>query len=100
MVIYYEDLITYPEREISRIRYLFNGSDERFNTLMDNYDYYTGLSRQRKSRDWRPCSADDDLKFHQKKLSKQNLLARKNVFQAILATEQYQCAKPYLARYE
>ena len=100
MVIYYEDLLTYPEREISRIRYLFNGSGERLKTLMNNYDYYAELSRQRKSRDGCPCSATDDIRFHQKKLSEQDLLARKNVFQAFLTTKRYQCVKPYLARYE
>ena len=100
MVIYYEDLLTHPEREISRIRYLFNGSGERLKTLMDNYDYYAELLKQRKSRDGRPCSATDDIRFHQKKLSEQDLLARKNVFQAMLATKQYKCVRPYLARYE
>ncbi len=99
MVIYYEDLLTYPEREISRIRYFLNGSNERYKTLMDNHDHYAELMRQGKNRDWYGSHSARDLKFHQKKLSKQNLITRKNVFQALLATKQYQCVKPYLAKY-
>ena len=100
MVIYYEDLLTYPEREISRIRYFLSGAHEHFKTFMDNYDYYAELSKQGKNRVWYGYNSADNLKFHQKKLSKKNLLTRKSVFQAFLATKQYQCAKPYLARYE
>ena len=100
MVIYYEDLLTYPEREISRIRYFLNASDERFKTFMDSYDYYAELSTQGKKRIWLGYNSAGDIKFHQKRLSKQNLLTRKNFFQVFLATKQYQCAKPYIARYE
>ena len=99
-IIYYEDLLTYPEREISRIKYFLNGFDELFQTFMDNHNYYAELSKQGENRDWRGYNSADNLKFYQKKLSKQKLLTIKNVFQAMLATKQFQCAKPYLARYE
>ncbi len=100
MIIYYEDLLTYPEREISRTKYFLNASDKRFQTLMDDYDYYAELSKQGENRAWYGYNSADDLRFHQKKLSKKNLLTRKNFFQAMLATKQFQCAKPYIARYE
>ena len=100
MIIYYEDLLTYSEREISRIKYFLNASDERFQTFMNNYDYYAELSKQGENRAWYGYHSSSDLRFHQKKLSKKNLLTRKNFLQAMLATKQYQCAKPYIARYE
>ena len=99
MIIYYEDLLAYPEKEISRIKYFLNASDERFQTLIDSYDYYVELSTQGKNRIWWGYQSAGDNKFYQKKLSKQDLLVRKNVFQAFLATKRYQCVKPYLARY-
>ena len=100
MIIYYEDLLTHSEREISRIKYFLNASDQRFKTFMDSHDYYAELSTQGKNRIWSGYRSAGDIKFYQKKLSKQNLLTRKNVFQIFLATKQYQCAKPYIARYE
>ena len=99
MIIYYEDLLTYPEREISRIKYFLNASDERFRTFMDNYDHYAELSKRGENRAWYGYNSADDLRFHQKKLNKKNLLTRKKFFQAMLATKQYQCAKPCIARY-
>ena len=101
MIIYYEDLLTYPEREISRLRYFLNASDERYRAFMDNYDYYAELSTQGKNRVW--FHSDDhrnSLDDYRKKLTKQGITVRKNVFQAFLTTKRYQCTKPYLARYE
>ena len=101
MIIYYEDLLTYSEREISRLKYFLNGSHKRYKAFMDNYDYYTELSKQGKNRVW--FHSDDhkkSLEDYQKKLTKQDITARKNVFQAFLASKRYQCVKPYLARYE
>ena len=101
MIIYYEDLLTYPEREISRLRYFLNASDERYKTFINNYDYYEELSKQGENRDWlHNGDASKNLKDYQKKLTKQDITARKNVFQAFLASKRYQCVKPYLARYE
>ena len=101
MIIYYEDLLTYPEREISRLRYFLNASDERYKTFINNYDYYEELSKQGENRDWlHNGDASKNLKDYQKKLTKQDIAARKNVFQAFLASKRYQCVKPYLARYE
>ncbi len=101
MIIYYEDLLTHPEREIARIRYFLDAPDERYKAFMDNYDYYAKLSRQGKNRAWlHNDDASKNLKDYQKKLTKQDITARKNVFQAFLATKRYQCVKPYLARYE
>ena len=101
IVIYYEDLLACPEREISRIRCFFDGSYEHYKTFMNNYDYYAELSKQGKNRNWLyDDEAVENLKNHRKKLAKQDITARKNVFQAFLASKRYQCVKPYLARYE
>ena len=101
MVIYYEDLLTYPEREISRLRYFLNASHERYETFINNYDHYVKLSKQGKNREWlHNDDASKLLKDYQKKLTKQDITVRKNVLQAFLATKRYQCVKPYLTRYE
>ena len=101
MVIYYEDLLCFPEREIYRLRCFLNASDERFKTFMDNYDYHVRLSQQGKNREWlHNDDAVKHIKDHQKKLTQQDITARKNVFQAFLGSKRYQCVKPYLARYE
>ncbi len=99
MVIYYEDLLTYPEREISRIRYFLNGSYERYKAFIENYNYYKKLSQQGGNRDWRGFNSSSDLKFFQKKLSEQNLITRKNAFQKLLTIKRYRGIKLYLARY-
>ena len=101
IVIYYEDLLACPKREISRIKCFFDGSYEHYKTFMNNYNYYAELSKQGENRDWLyDDEAVENLKNHRKKLAKQDITARKNVFQAFLASKRYQCVKPYLARYE
>ncbi len=99
MVIYYEDLLTYPEREISRIRYFLNGSHERYEAFMENYDHYAELSKQGKGRDWLHNDEYVQEMKNQKKLTKQDIIARKNIFGILLATKRYQNVKPYLTRY-
>ena len=99
MVIYYEDLLTCPEREISRIRYFLNGSHERYMAFMENYDYYAELSKQGKNRDWLHNNKYVLNMKNQKKLTKQDMTARENILRAFLATKRYQSIKPYLARY-
>ena len=101
MVIYYEDLLAYPEREISRIKYFLDASDERHKAFMDNYDHHAELSQQGKNREWlHNDDASKHLKDYKKKLTKQDITIRKNVLQALLIAKRYQCVKPYLARYE
>ena len=101
IVIYYEDLLTYSEREISRIKYFFNTSDERYKAFMDNYDYYAELSKRGKNRVWFYSDEHSEgLADYQKKLTQQDITARKNVLRGFLASKRYQCVRPYLARYE
>ena len=100
MLIYYEDLLTYPEREISRIRYFLNASDQQYKTFMENYDYYAELSMQGKNRDWfHNHDRAQKMKNHQENLTQQDIKTRKNVLEAFLATKRYQNVRPYLARY-
>ena len=100
ILIYYEDLLKYPEKEIYRIKDFLGASDERYKAFMAHYDYYVQLSKQGKNRDWRGSNSAGDFKFYQKKSSKQGMLIRKNFFYAISSIKRYQCVKPYLARYE
>ncbi len=46
LLIYYEDLILYPEQEIKKILMFFNISPERSKDFMKNYDYYMKKSTQ------------------------------------------------------
>ena len=100
ILIYYEDLLKYPEKEICRIKDFLGAPDERYKAFMARYDYYAQLSKQARGRNWGGNNSAGDTKFHQKKLSKQEMLIRKNFFHAISEIKCYQCVKPYLARYE
>ena len=100
ILIYYEDLLKYPEKEICRIKDFLGASDERYKAFMARYDYYVQLSKQGKNRDWRGSNSTGDFKFYQKNLSKQERLIRENFFHKICTIKRYQCVKPYLARYE
>ena len=100
ILIYYEDLLKYPEKEICRIKDFLGASDERYKAFMACYDYYVQISKQGKNRDWRGSNSTEDFKFYQKNLSTQEMLIRKRFFYAISAIKRYQCVKPYLARYE
>ena len=95
MFIYYEDLLTYPEREISRIRYFLNGSHERYKIFMDNHDYYAEISNKGENRDWLYNHGHfKSMRAYQEKLTKENIKARKDIFQAMLSTKRYQGIKP------
>ena len=100
ILIYYEDLLKYPEKEIYRIKDFLGASDERYKAFMARYDYYEQLSKQAGGRVWNDDNSKGDLKFYWKKLGKQEMLIRKNLFYAISGVKRYQCVKPYLARYE
>ena len=101
MLIYYEDLLKYPEKEICRIKDFLGAPDEQYKAFMTRYDYYTQLSKQGKNRKWFNSNTSIETpKFYQKKLNKKEMLNRKKFFYAISAIKRYQCVKPYLARYE
>ena len=100
ILIYYEDLLKYPEKEIYRIKDFLGAPDERYKAFMARYDYYEQLSKQAGGRAWSGDNSKGDLKFYWKKLSKQEMLIRKNLFYAMSEIKRYQCVKPYLSRYE
>ena len=101
ILIYYEDLLKYPEKEICRIKDFLGASDERYKAFMTRHDYYAQISKQGGNRIWYGSNNPaGDSKFYQKNLSKQEMLIRKKFFYAMCAIKRYQCVKPYLARYE
>ena len=71
MVVYYEDLLAHPDREIRRIKDFLGASDEHYKAFMNRYDDYAELSRQGSNRVWFGSSSDKDVKFHRKKIKQE-----------------------------
>ena len=81
ILIYYEDLLKYPEKEICRIKDFLGASDERYKAFMTRHDYYAQISKQGGNRIWYGSNNPaGDSKFYQKNLSKQEMLIRKRFF--------------------
>ncbi len=88
MLIYYEDLLTEPQVEIYKLKQFFNAPEKRYKTLMRRYQRYQSISQ--KSRGSR---AKNKLN------SSQSIEYMNRQFAQLLNKPEYQCAKPYLARY-
>ena len=102
MLIYYEDLLSNPEREILRIKHFLGTSDSRCKTFMNYYDYYARLSKQPIKRIWTKFDSGLNFKFHlEKTLEKDHSHVQQNAnfFHQLLAKPEYQKVKPYIARY-
>ena len=99
MIVYYEDLLTYPDREIHRIKDFLGAPDESYKAFMDGYDDYAALSKAGGNRTWSGSFSAKDFKFHQKKLEGRELRIRENLFQVITTVKEYKCVRPYIARY-
>ena len=99
ILIYYEDLILKPEREILRIKNFLGGSYTRYKTFINRYDYYAGLSRTAKNRNWNDSHSGEDITFHQSKHDEKELSKRLELFHSLLAEPEYQKVKPYIKRY-
>ena len=99
MLIYYEDLVSEPEREICRIKDFFNVPEVRCRTFMNRYDYYSELSRQGENRIWSGSNSGIDTKFYRKNESEKVVAERVELFYKMLAQPEYQRVKPYIARY-
>lgn len=99
MLVYYEDLIQYPEREISRIKNFLAAPEARYETFMNRYDYYAKLSRQGRNRIWAGAHSGTNIQFHQENMHKEKLVILIKIFYEVLACPEYQRVKPYLARY-
>ena len=99
IVIYYEDLILKPEREILRIKNILGGSEIRYKTLIHRYDYYAKLSRNAKGRSWFGSHSEMELTFHRTKSDKKELQRRLELFHKLLSNRRFQQVKPYLDRY-
>ena len=99
MLIYYEDLVLEPEREIRRIKDFFDVPEVRWRTFMNQYDYYNELSRQGGNRVWSGSNSDMDTKFYRKNQSQKTVAERVEFFHKMLAQSKYRRIKPYIARY-
>ena len=99
MLIYYEDLVLEPEREIRRIKDFFDVPEVRWRTFMNQYDYYSELSRQGGNRVWSGNNSGIDTKFHRKNQSKKIVAERVEFFHKMLAQSKYRRIVPYIARY-
>ena len=89
MLIYYEDLLTKPQVEIYKLKQFFNAPEKRYKTLMKRYRRYQTISQESRG----------SRKLHQKKMSSQEIEYMNKQFTQLLNESEYQCAKPYLARY-
>ena len=99
MIIYYEDLLTYPDREIHRIKDFLGASDERYKAFMNGYDDYAELSRQGGNRSWYGSNSKEDFKFHRNKSNKIDMRIKEKIFHATTNVKEYRCVRPYIARY-
>ena len=99
MIVYYEDLLTYPNREIHRIKDFLGASNERYKAFMDGYDDYVALSRQAKNRAWCGSHSKEDFKFHRNKLNSREIRSKEKIFHATTTVKEYKCVRPYIARY-
>ena len=99
MLIYYEDLVLEPEREIRRIKDFFNVSEVCYRTFMKQYNLYSALSRKGTNRYWDGSRSRLDTQFHQKNKSKKAMDESIGLFHEFLAKAKYQQVKPYIARY-
>ena len=101
LLIYYEDLLLNPEREILRIKHFLGASDSRYKTFMKHYDYYNHLSRHPRERIWGGSVSSLNPNFHRESSRKKTWLVEENTkyFHQLLADPEYQQVKPYIARY-
>ena len=99
MLIYYEDLVLEPGREIRRIKDFFNVSEVCYRTFMKQYDLYSELSRKGTNRCWDGSRSRLDTQFHRKNNSKKVIDESIELFHEFLTKAKYQQVKPYIARY-
>ena len=95
MLIYYEDLLAEPQVEIQKLKQFFNAPEKRYKTFMKHYKRYYNISqksrRSRKSR--------RSINVHKKEELSQAIEYINKQFAQLLDKPEYQCTKPYLARY-
>ena len=102
MLIYYEDLLLNPEREILRIKHFLGISDSRYKTFMNHYDYYAHLSKNPLGRGWGNFDSGLNFNFHRERVREKEYSLVKEYtqyFHQLLADPEYQQVKPYIARY-
>ncbi len=92
MLIYYEDLLNKPQVEIYKLKQFFNAPEKRYKTFMKNYQRYKNISK--KSRGNRAKSI-----LYEKENLSQAIEYMNKQFSQLLDKPEYQCARPYLARY-
>ena len=100
ILMYYEDLILKPEREILRLKNFFGTSEPRYRDFINHLDYYVKMSRGAKNRDWSGSNSKKNLYYHRNKLSKETMSQRLAHFHELLNEPRFQdIVRPYIARY-
>ena len=102
ILVYYEDLILNPEKEILRIKHFLGASDSRYKAFMNHGDYYAYLSRYPLARKWSRHDSGLNFNFWRMKVpEKQYSEVKENTkfFHQLLADPEYHQVKPYIARY-
>ena len=102
LLIYYEDLLLNPEKEILRMKHFLGASDSRYKDFMDHHDYYAYLSRHPLMRRWSIFRSGLNFNFYRARSpeEKHSLIKEgTQFFYQLLAKPEYQKVKPYIARY-
>ena len=81
LLIYYEDLLLNPAKEIRRIKHFLGASDSRYKAFMDHYDYYAYLSQRSKATRRRVIFHSGlNFNFHSKRaLEKQHSMVKEQI---------------------
>ena len=100
ILIYYEDLMLEPEREILRLKNFFGTSESRYRDFINHLDYYIKMSKGAKNRDWNGSNSKKNFYYHRNKLSKETMTRRLAHFHELLNEPRFQdIMRPYIARY-
>ena len=92
MLIYYEDLLTKPQVEVYKLKQFFNAPEKRYKTFMKRYQRYQSISQKLRG------NRAKSILYEKENLS-QAVEYMNRQFAQLLNKPEYQCAKPYLARY-
>ena len=100
MLIYYEDLINHPSREILRIKDFLGTSQTRYRDFVSRLDDYTEMCKKATARVWGGSSSGKDFCYHRNKISKESIKQKLAHFHELLNKPKYhECVRNYIARY-
>jgi len=95
LLIYYEDLMQYPEHSVEQITDFFGGSRERMQKLLADYDYYKDRIHTFYDKEETALSNVGDVRFYSHRFTSAQRRSIDN-----WVKEHHADLWPYLARYE